>query len=130
MLKEVSVIDKDISTASTQESAQILIEQEAEKVKAAILETRNNKLIYRSKHFWLKEREENLAKVYESLRNTTPIVIPRKLRIKEIRGEPDNQGKLRERRVLDMYRSEKQLLEPRADNKRNYSKEQIRKLWT
>ena len=51
VLKEVSVIDKEISTASTQESAQILIEQEAEKVKAAILETWNKKLISRSKHF-------------------------------------------------------------------------------
>ena len=128
VLKEVSVIDKDISTTSTQESAQFLIEQEAEKVKAAILETWNNKLISRSKHFWQKGRIENLAKVYESWRNTTPIVIPRKLKITEIREEPDNQRRLRERRVLDMYRSEKELLELRADNKRNYSKEQIRKL--
>ena len=59
-------------------------------------------------------RNENIAKVYENWRNTTPIVIPRKLQIKEIMEEPDNQRRLRERRVLDMYRSEKELLEPRA----------------
>ena len=44
VLNEVSVIDKHTSTTSTQESAQILIEQEAEMVIAAILETWNNKL--------------------------------------------------------------------------------------
>ena len=54
-------------------------------------------------------RNENIAKVYESLRNTTPTVIPRKLQIKEIKDEPDNQCRLRERRVLDMHRSEKEL---------------------
>ena len=59
-------------------------------------------------------RNENIAKVYENWRNTTPIVIPRKLQIKEIIEEPDNQRRLRERRVLDMYRSEKELLELRA----------------
>ena len=116
VLKEVSVIDKETSTASTQESAQILIEQEAEKVKAAILETWNNKLISRSKHFWQKVRNEHIAKVYENWRNTTPIVIPRKLQIKEIIEEPDNQRRLRERRVLDMYRSEKELLENIKDS--------------
>ena len=39
---------------------------------------------------------------------------PRKLQIKEIIEDPDNQRRLRERRVLDMYRSEKELLEFRA----------------
>ena len=45
---------------------------------------------------------------------TTPILIPRKLQIKEKIEERDNQRRLRERRVLDMYRSEKELLELRA----------------
>ena len=114
VLKEVSVTDKETSTVSTQESAQILIEQEAEKVKAAILVTWNNKLISRSKHFWQKVRNENIAKVYKIWQNTTPTIIPRKLQIKEIIEEPDNQRRLRERRVLDMYRSEKEHLELRG----------------
>ena len=61
-------------------------------------------------------RNENIAKVYENWPNTTPIVSPRKLQLKEIIEEPDNQRRLRERRVLDMYRSEKELLENIKDS--------------
>ena len=114
MLKEIADMDKQATSTSTQESAQILIEQEAEKVKASILDSWNSKLISRSKHFWQKVRNAKLSKVYESWRNTTPIIIPKKLQMIEIKDEPDNQRRVRERRVLDMYRSEKDLLELHA----------------
>ena len=91
VLKEIADTDKQSPSTSTQESAQILIENEAEKVKASILDSWNSKLISRSKHFWQKVRNANLSKVYESWRNTMPIILPKKLQMIEIKDEPDNQ---------------------------------------
>ena len=97
VLKEIADMDKQAPSTSTQESAQILIEQDVEKVKASILDSWNSKFISRSKHFWQNVRNANLSKVYESWRNTTPVIIPKKLQIIEIKDEPDNQRQVRER---------------------------------
>ena len=82
VLKEIAETDKQNPTISTQESSEILIEQEAEKVKMSIIEKWNITLIPRSKHLWQKVRNENLTKVCESWRKTTPIVIPKKLQMR------------------------------------------------
>lgn len=60
-------------------------------------------LTNRGNQFWLNLTNNNTAKVYEELRNRTPIVLPQKLQMHSINGEPDDQTRRRERQVLDNF---------------------------
>ena len=73
-------------------------------------------LCNRRNQFWLSLRSNNTANVYEEWRNRTPIVLPQKLQIYSINGEPDDQTRRRERQVLDNFQTEWDLLNMRADS--------------
>ena len=91
-------------------------EREAKLIKRNMENIWYRKLNDRRKQFWQKLRNENQAKIYESWRNQTPIIIPQQLQMHNVNGEPDDQRRRRERQVLDNFKTEKDLLELRAQS--------------
>ena len=61
----------------------------------------------RRQQFWLKLKRERPAETCEIRRNATPIVLPQKLQMFHINGEPLDQTQRRECQVLDNFRAEK-----------------------
>ncbi|MEW8548312.1 MAG: hypothetical protein AB2693_32815, partial [Candidatus Thiodiazotropha sp.] len=98
------------------ETNQPTLERDAYRIKKSIENTWFKKLNDRRKQYWLKLRNENLAKVYEAWRDCTPIILPQQLQIYPINGEPEDQRRRRERQVLDNFRTEKDLLVLRAQS--------------
>ena len=109
ILKEMAGTLKDILKAKEttptsqpvelQQTTQILIKQEVEKVKQTMIQTWNQKLQKRAAEFWQMIRNENTAKIYETWKNNSPPIIPRKMQKQPIKGEPEAQTKLREKQV-------------------------------
>ena len=99
-----------------QESTQILIEHEAEKLKQTMIQTWNTKLRKRAAEFWQMIRNENTAKVYETWKNNSPSIIPRKFQMKEINEEPLTQTKLREKQAMLNFETEIELMKLRAES--------------
>ena len=111
-------------THKTMENEAIIITDDSEimlqpdpvaKTKNAMINIWNLKLKKRRENFWQMIRNNNTAKIYEEWMVNSPIIIPKKLQIKEISGEPLEQTQRRERQCLDNYRAEKDLLELRAE---------------
>ena len=88
----------------------------ASKIKQDIINTWNMKLKNRRENFWQMLRNSNTAKTYETWMNNSPVIIPKKVQLKEITGEPLNQTQRREKQCMDNYRAEKDLLELRAES--------------
>lgn len=105
-----------------QESNDITLEQEALKIKDSIKIIWNQKLTKRKQEYWQKCRNENLSKTYETWRNRTPIILPQKLQLREINGEPDDQHRVRERQVIDNFKTERELLDLRAQTHEEHFK--------
>lgn len=99
-----------------QETNQPTWEREARRIKRMIENIWYKQLNDRRKQFWLKLRNENLSKLYETWRNQTPMVLPQQLQMLKINGEPDDQRRRREKQVLDNYKTERDLLELRAQS--------------
>ena len=99
-----------------QQTTQILIEQEVEKVKQTMIQTWNQKLQKRAAEFWQMIRNENTAKIYETWKNNSPPIIPRKMQMQPIKGEPEAQTKLREKQVLQNFQTEMELMKSRAES--------------
>jgi hypothetical protein len=98
------------------ESNQITLQQEACKIKSSLSNIWNVNLSKRRQEYWQHLRNENQRKTYEEWKKSTPIILPQKLQMKEIQGEPDDQRRKRERQVLDNYRTEIELLELRSQS--------------
>lgn len=99
-----------------QETNQPTLEREARRIKQNMENIWYKKLNDRKRAFWLKLRNEHLSKTYEDWRNTTPIILPQHLQMYPINGEPEDQRRRRERQVLDNFKTEKDLLELRAQS--------------
>ena len=99
-----------------QQTTQILIEQEVEKVKQTMIQTWNQKLQKRAAEFWQMIRNENTAKIYETWKNNSSPIIPRKMPMQPIKGEPEAQTKLREKQVLQNFQTEMELMKLRAES--------------
>ena len=56
--------------------------------------------------YWQMIRNENTAKTYEIWQNNSLVVVQRKFQMKQIRGEPLTQTKLREKQVIFNIQSE------------------------
>ena len=80
----------------------------ASKIKQDIINTWNMKLKNRRENFWQMLRNSNTAKTYETWMNNCPVIIPKKVQLKEITGEPLNQTQRREKQCMDNYRAEKE----------------------
>ena len=102
--------------ADFQGPTQILIEQEIEKIKQSMIQTWNSKLQRRAAEFWQMVRNENTAKIYETWKNSSPVIIPRKLQMNPIREEPLAQTKLREKQVLLNLETELELMKLRGES--------------
>ena len=61
-------------------------------------------------------RNENTAKVCETWINNSPPIIPRKMQMKPIKGEPKSQTKLREKQVIQNFQTEIELMKLRAES--------------
>lgn len=104
ILKEISGTLKEILNAKSDaiinsqqaEITQLLIEQEADKIKQSMIQTWNIKLQKRAAEYWQMVRNENTAKTYDTWKNNSPVIIPRKLQMKQINGELLTQTQLRE----------------------------------
>ena len=94
------------------------IDKEATKIKTSLINIWDKNLSNRRNQFWLQIRNENTAKVYEEWRDKTPIILPQKLQMYPINGEPEDQTSRRERQVLDNFRTERDLLNLRAESNR------------
>ena len=81
-------------------STQLLIEQEADKIKPSMIQTLNTKLQKRAAEYWQMVRNKNTAKSHDTWKNNSPVIIPRKLQMKKRNGEPLTQTQLRERQVI------------------------------
>ena len=100
------------------ETCQPKIDKEATKIKTSLINIWDKNLSNRRNQFWLQIRNENTAKVYEEWRDKTPIILPQKLQMYPINGEPEDQTSRRERQVLDNFRTERDLLNLRAESNR------------
>lgn len=100
------------------ETCQPKLEKEAKRIKDSVINIWDKNLSNRRNQFWLQVRNENTAKTYEEWRDRTPIVLPQKLQMYPITGEPEEQTRRRERQVLDNFRAERDLLSLRADSHR------------
>ena len=100
------------------ETCQPKIDKEATKIKTSLINIWDKNLSNRRNQFWLQIRNENTAKVYEEWRDKTPIILPQKLQMYPINGEPEDQTSRRERQVLDNFRTERDLLSLRAESNR------------
>ena len=74
----------------------------------------NKKFIARKFAFWNMLKNYNKAEIYEKWLNSTPLILPRKLQIKPITDEPEQQRRLRERMSLDKMSTEIELLKLRG----------------
>lgn len=74
----------------------------------------NQKLKLRRIAFWNMVKNAEKSKIYQSWLMSGPTVIPRKLQIPEIRGEPENQRVRREKLVLEKFKTEIDLLQMRG----------------
>ena len=99
-----------------QETNQPAWEREARRIKKIFENIWYKKLSDRRKQYWLKLRNENLSKVYEAWRDQTPIILPQQVQLHNIHGEPDDHRRRRERQVLDNFKTERDLLDWRAQS--------------
>ena len=99
-----------------QETNQPAWEREARRIKRIIENIWYKKLNDRRKQYWLKLRNENLSKVYEAWRDQTLIILPQQVQMHNIHGKPDDHRRRRERQVLDNFKSERDLLDLKAQS--------------
>ena len=126
ILKEMAHTLKDILKAKEtvtrsqpieiQETTQIFVQQEAEKVKQTMIQTWNTKLRKRAAEIWQTVRNENTAKTYEIWKNNSPIIIPRKFQMQKINEELIAQTQLREKQVMFTLQSEIELMKLRSES--------------
>ena len=74
----------------------------------------NQQLKFRRMAFWNMIKNAEKAKLYNAWLGSEPKVIPRKLQIPEIKGEPENQRIRRENLALEQFKTERDLLEMRG----------------
>ena len=81
----------------------------------------NRNFTMRKFAFWNMLKNSNKADIYEKWITSTPIILPRKLQVKCIPDEPEQQRRLREKMSLDKFRMEIELLRLRAEtNEQKY----------
>jgi hypothetical protein len=74
----------------------------------------NQQLKFRRIAYWNMVKNSQKAKIYDKWLLSGPRVMPRKLQITEIRGEPENQRVRREKLVLENFKTERDLLQMRG----------------
>ena len=102
------------SQALQEESTQILLEQESQKIKQSIIDKWNTNLTKRRTEYWQMLRNKNTSETYNTWKNTVPMILPRKFQMKTIEGEPITQTQRREKQVVYNYQTDIELLELRA----------------
>ena len=95
-------------------ATEVNLNTEVDKIKEAIKQTWNQRLIKRRFAFWNFIKNKNKAEVYTSWINSNPIVVPRKFQMKQILNENEAHRKIRERLALESFNGEVELLTLRA----------------
>ena len=102
------------SQALQEESTQILLEKESQKIKQSIIDKWNTNLTKRRTEYWQMLRNKNTSETYDTWKKSVPMVIPCKFQMKAIEGEPLTQTQRREKQVIYNFQTDIELLELRA----------------
>ena len=104
--------------AASQESTttNILIEEEALRLKSRIINIWENNLKTRRLAYWQSYRNKNIAKKYTEWSELDTVILPQWLQMKAIPNESANLTKRREKQVLDNLKTEIELLQLRHEN--------------
>ena len=94
----------------------ILIEEEALRLKSRISNIWAKNLQARRLAFWQSYRNRNIANKYNEWLSLEKIILPQWLQMKMIPNEPENLTRRREKHVLDNMRTEIDLLQVRHEN--------------
>ena len=117
-MKSLNTEDRSLSHIPSQalqeESTQILLEQESQKIKQSIIDKWNTNLTKRRTEYWQMMRNKNTSETYDTWKKSAPMVIPRKFQMKAIEGEPLTQTQRREKQVIYNFQTDIELLELRA----------------
>lgn len=106
---------------TTVEGSDNFMEQEARKVKSQLATAWSMHLQARRQAFWQATRNRHIADKYDEWKQGETIILPQHLQMREIRGEPEDQRRIRERQVMDSLTTEIQLLGLRSESqKANY----------
>lgn len=102
----------------TVEGTDNFLEQEARKVKAQLASVWATHLQARRQAFWQALRNRSIADKYDMWKQGDTIVLPQHIQMKDIRGEPEDQRKRRERQVMDNLTADIELLGLRSDSQK------------
>jgi hypothetical protein len=95
---------------------ELVLKKETYKIKQKIRSEWNRTLNYRKQPYWQQINNANHAEYFEKWINQENPIIPRKFRIKEIRGEPEVQTAIRVDVAINRVKGEIELLRMRAEN--------------
>lgn len=124
-----------VSQEST--STNILIEEEALRLKSRIINIWDSNIKTRRLAYWQSYRNKNIASKYTEWSELDTVILPQWLQMKAIPNESTNLTKRREKQVLDNLKTEIELLQLRHENQEekyrgidDKMKEEISKLTT
>lgn len=98
------------------ETNELMLQKEAYRIKQRIKAEWSRLLNYRKQTYYKQINNANHANYFEKWISQGNPIIPRKFRIKEIRGEPKNQTEIRVEMAINRVNGEISLLRMRAEN--------------
>ena len=134
-LERINTPQLDEAVIQDPSQPNILIEEDALRIKARISKIWDLNLKARRLSYWQALRNQNIANKYEELASLDKIILPQWIQMRAIPNEPENLRKRREKQVLDNFRSEIEILRLRQENQEenfkatdNKMKEEINKI--
>jgi hypothetical protein len=95
---------------------ELMLKNETYRIRQKIRTEWNRHLNYRKQTYFKQINNANHAEYFEKWINQESPIIPRKFRIREIRGEPEDQTAIRINVAIDRVKGEIALLRMRAEN--------------
>jgi hypothetical protein len=120
LVKSVNVKENQMYYQSPCESIQqgineLLLQKEADKIKQNMKVEWSRTLNFRKQLFWKQINNANDAEQYEKWLGEDNPILPRKFRITEINGEPEDQKNIRANMAVERVKGEIQLLRMRSE---------------
>ena len=134
-LERINTPQLDEAVIQDPSQPNILIEEDALRIKARISKIWDVNLKARRLSYWQALRNQNIANKYEEWASLDKIILPQWIQMRAIPNEPENLRKRREKQVLDNFISEIEILRLRQENQEetfqaidNKMKEEINKI--
>lgn len=115
-LERVGTPQTDEAVLQDPSHTNILIEEEALRIKSRISKIWDLNLKARRLSYWQALRNQNIANKYEEWASLDKIILPQWIQMKEILNEPDKLKKRREKQVFDNFKSEIEIMRLRQEN--------------